>query len=615
MIGSLVLHSEPGARGFPVSQVIPASVVSLVGVAAVLLLAVRHRRRGLPWLDQVALRVSRSTGLPAWAALPVKLASPSLLVAGFGFYWDVAWHIDRGRDAGPFSTPAHYPIVFGLAGIGLAGLLAVILDRDPAAPIRLPFGLRSSVGGALILLCGVVALGGFPLDDVWHILFGQDVTLWSPTHIQMIGGASLVTLAMWMLVEEGRRRGAADGPPAALGLRTVRGFLLRPDVRIAGAVLIGLSTLQGEYDFGVPQFPPLAHPVLVVLAASIALVAARIVIGPGGALAAVVSFLLVRGVIALLVGPVLGRSFLHIPLYLGEALCVELLARVRPPERRLSFGVLAGLLIGTVGLASEWAWTQIAMPLPWRAALLPEALVAGAITGLAAGLLGGMLGAALSPSSPPSRPSPRFAAAGAIAVLVAVLATVVPVHTARGLSAQLTLEDASSGPRRTVWVTAALSPREAAADSAWFHILAWQGGDGTWQSEHVGQEIVPLRQLRPGVWRSERPVPVHGEWKSFLRLATDRDMESVPIYLPEDTAIPAAAVPALGNVTRPFVSDHELLQREAVGGSEGLRRTAYLGLGVLGLAWIAAMALGAGRLRRITPRGASARPLTATGAW
>lgn len=602
MIAALVLHSSPGARGFPASQVIPASIVTVLGTVAVLVAALRYRQGRLPWLDRVADRAARGTGLPPWAALPMKLCGPSLLVAGFGFYWDVAWHIDRGRDDGPFSTPAHYPIVLGLAGIGLAGLLAVILDHDDDAPIRLPFGLRSSVGGALILLCGVVALGGFPLDDVWHTLFGQDVTLWSPTHIQMIGGASLVTLAMWMLAVEGRRRGGHHDPQAMAPLRSVRGFLLRPDVRIAGAVLVGLSTLQGEYDFGVPQFPPLAQPVLVVLAASIALVVARVTIGPGGAVAAVVSFLIVRGVIALLVGPVLGRSLLHMPLYLGEALCVELLARFRSPGRQLSFGALGGLLIGTVGLATEWAWTQVAMPLPWRSELLPEAAVLGAITGVAGGLLGGMLAGVLTQGRAQRQRAPRFAAVAALAAVVGVLIAVVPVHTPRGLSAAVTLDDASAGDQRTVWVTAALTPADAAANPAWFHILAWQGGDGTWHSDVLGQELVGLHQLRPGVWRSDRPVPVYGQWKAFLRLATDRGMVSLPLYLPEDTAIPAAAVPALPRMERAFVSDHELLQREAVGGSEGLRTGAYLGLGALGLAWIAAIALGAWRLGRIEPR-------------
>ena len=57
--------------------------------------------------------------------------------------------------------------------------------------------------------CAAFALAGFPLDDVWHRLFGQDVTLWGPTHLMLIGGASLATLASAILVAEGLR--AADG--------------------------------------------------------------------------------------------------------------------------------------------------------------------------------------------------------------------------------------------------------------------------------------------------------------------------------------------------------------------------------------------------------------------
>ena len=52
---------------------------------------------------------------------------------------------------------------------------------------------------------------GFPLDDVWHRIFGQDVTLWGPTHVLMIGGASLAPIAAWLLLVEGR---CASGSPA-----------------------------------------------------------------------------------------------------------------------------------------------------------------------------------------------------------------------------------------------------------------------------------------------------------------------------------------------------------------------------------------------------------------
>ena len=63
----------------------------------------------------------------------------------------------------------------------------------------------------LILVCSGIALTGFPLDDVWHRIFGQDVTLWGPTHLLLFGGASMSTLGGMILLMEGatvRPRGA-----------------------------------------------------------------------------------------------------------------------------------------------------------------------------------------------------------------------------------------------------------------------------------------------------------------------------------------------------------------------------------------------------------------------
>src|SRR5205823_1831236 len=147
-----------------------------------------------------------------------------------------------------------------------------------------------------------------------HRLFGQDVTLWGPTHIQMIGGASLATLALWVLAVEGERAAARAGRPMpGHRIRTI-------EISLGGAFLIGLSTLQGEFDFGVPQFNQLFHPVLIMLAAGIGLVAVRIRAGKGSALLAAAFFLALRGTLTVLIGPVLGRSILHFPLYLVEAL-------------------------------------------------------------------------------------------------------------------------------------------------------------------------------------------------------------------------------------------------------------------------------------------------------
>ena len=73
------------------------------------------------------------------------------------------------------------------------------------------------------------------------------MTLWGPTHLMLIGGASLSVLGAWALHAEGdEERRAANRP-----LPTWTRFR---EIILAGAFLVALSTFQAEFDFGVPQF-------------------------------------------------------------------------------------------------------------------------------------------------------------------------------------------------------------------------------------------------------------------------------------------------------------------------------------------------------------------------
>jgi hypothetical protein len=599
------------ARGFPPGQVIPASLVAVLLTVGVAIGAVRARQGRFVALQRLADRSERATGLPSWAALPIGMTTLSLLIAVFGFYWDVAWHIDKGRDDGPFSTPAHYPIIIGLLGIAIAGVTSLALDTDDHPHgIRLPKLGRVSIGGALLTLCGLVALAGFPLDDVWHTLFGQDVTLWGPTHIQMIGGASLATIAAWILREEGARR-APELHRNALDRPGFAGRATRiADYAVGGSVLIGLSTLQGEFDFGVPQFRAVYHPVLIMLAASIALVAARVRSGRGGALMAVVVFVAVRGGLTLLIGPVLGRTTLHFPLYLAEALIVELVAFAIPVARQVTFGVVCGVLIGTVGLAAEWAWTQVWMPLPWRSSMWPLAAVLGFVAAVAGGVLGGMMGRALLPPGLARQPTPRLVAPIAWAAALATIVIGMPMSAHSDYKATVTLTDVGQGAQRSVMAKVQLDPPQAADKATWFNLTSWQGGNGMFRSNIVGQWVVPLRKVGDGTYVATRPVPVYGKWKTLLRLATVDSLQAVPIYLPADPAIPAKAVPASAHFTRSFVADKKVLQREAVGGSILLQRIAYGLLALIGLIWVAGIALGMRRLDRTAARRGATPPIS-----
>ena len=57
-----------------------------------------------------------------------------------------------------------------------------------------------------------------------------------------------------------------------------------------------------------PQFRQVLHPMLIMLAAGVGLVTARVYLGRGGALLAVLGFLLIRGLVALMVGGVWGQT-------------------------------------------------------------------------------------------------------------------------------------------------------------------------------------------------------------------------------------------------------------------------------------------------------------------
>ncbi len=158
------------------------------------------------------------SGLPGWAALPSAIAAGALLLAFLGFLWDVSIHIDTGRDEGPLANPSHYLILGGLFGIFTAGFVACVLplEKPSKSAVRIVGDWYAPLGGVVMTTCGMFALIGFPLDDVWHRIFGQDVTLWGPTHLMLIGGAAMTLIGIAILmVEAGPRRA---GPTARRAL-------------------------------------------------------------------------------------------------------------------------------------------------------------------------------------------------------------------------------------------------------------------------------------------------------------------------------------------------------------------------------------------------------------
>jgi hypothetical protein len=577
----MIAQGTQPAGGAAIGEVLLATGAATVLTVVLLVLGMGHRSGKVALLGRWADWSGRISGLPGWTALPSGIATASLVTAVFGMYWDIALHIGVGRDEGPLANPAHYFILAGLFGIFSAGFIAMVLpkERPSAAAVKITNDWYAPLGGVLICACGAFSLIGFPLDDVWHRLFGQDVTLWGPTHLMLIGGASMTLVGIAVLAVEGLRANAAAGRSDA----TERFAQVALSVALPGGFMLGLSTFQAEFDFGVPQFRFVFQPLLVMLAAGVGLVTARMWGGRGAALGAVAFFIAIRGLLALFVGPIFGETTPHLPLYVVEALLVEAIAlRVATLERPLTFGALCGVAIGTVGLAAEWAWSHVWMPLPWPAELFPEGAILGFLAAVAGGLLGAWIGARLTVEPTPRVPALRTAAilGAAIVALIVTFSLYKPAD--EGVRANVALTEVRGGPEREVAATVRLDPPDAADDAEWLTVTAWQGD---------GLVLDRMERVGPGTYRSTEPIPVHGNWKALIRLHHGNSLTVAPIFLPEDRAIPAKEVPAPAQFTREFVPDHEVLQREQKSAAPALTVIAYgvvvliaLGLLVL-LAW------------------------------
>jgi hypothetical protein len=559
-LATTTVDSAPAA-GAALDQVFIATGGALIATAVLLYLGWAHRTGRNNFLRKAADLAARDTGFAPWAALPSLVAAGALLVALLGMYWDISLHIDDGRDAGPLANPAHYLILAGLFGIFAAGFLAIVLPEGKPSEraIRISGDWYAPLGGVAMMASAAFALTGFPLDDVWHRIFGQDVTLWGPTHLMLIGGAGLTLIGSAILIVEGRGE-EVESPPGG----RLAGFADRLVAYVAryrrafamGGLLIGLSTFQAEFDFGVPQFQLVLEPIMLAFAAGVALVAARIWIGRGAAIGAALFFIGVRGAISLIVGDVFGETMPHFPLYLAEAICVEAVALVIATNRVYLFGAISGVLIGTVGFFAEYAWSHVWMPIPWPSSLIGEAILPALITAIAAGVLGGYLGGSFAAAG---ARRVRFPAPAVVPAAVATLAIVAVVGlnvgdaTPSGWRAQVTLDDVQTGDQRTVNATVRLDPASLGDDAYWVRGIAWQGG---------GLVTDELDEVSPGVYRTTQPLPVHGTWKTLIRLQRDNYVAGVPVYLPEDSAIPAPAVKAPASFDRPFVDETEILQRE-----------------------------------------------------
>ncbi len=209
-----------------------------------------------------------------WALLASKV------IAGWGVQWDIQWHVLIGRDS--FWIPPHLMTYAGVSAAVILsfGMLVFETWRGTGA-VRL-FGLSGSRGFHLAAWGMAVTILAAPIDDMWHRLFGIDVTLWSPPHLMgilgvVINGWACFTIAREVYPDRPRARLAAMIVIGA-GLYGSLHLTVDPTFRLAylyggvsfysfailGSLLLPLALVPAARISG-NRWAPLAALVLVVL--------------------------------------------------------------------------------------------------------------------------------------------------------------------------------------------------------------------------------------------------------------------------------------------------------------------------------------------------------------
>lgn len=193
-----------------------------------------------------------------WGMLAAKLWG------GLGLTWDIQWHLLIGRDS--FWIPPHLMIYSGVT-VGVVLSLATLVRETLLAlhsrptPGSVRFLVLAGTRGTHLAWWGIlITVLAAPIDDLWHRLFGLDVTLWSPPHLLGFLGSQLNSVGCLLLAVEAYPEGG----------RARSGALLLGGALFFGTfhLLLGTSILWAYEQGGLAFF---YYPILGALLLPVAL--------------------------------------------------------------------------------------------------------------------------------------------------------------------------------------------------------------------------------------------------------------------------------------------------------------------------------------------------------
>lgn len=464
----------------------------------------------------------------AWRSGLIPLGALGILLFLLGGIWDVAWHIDQGRES--FWSPPHLVLYSGIWLVLLVPALSLWQAwrlrgsrtmPDAAATLRLPFGLRLNPGLFIAGLGAFMALTSAPIDELFHQLFGLDVSIWSPPHLQLIFGVSIATLGLMAALAGELNRAQPQRVTQALpGSRLDWPHALL--LFLAALLMTALGGTLAEYAFDIPDFPILYHPIVMAPIVVGVLMAGARASGQRWSATAIATLHLALSSIFQLELSLLGHSRPVFPLILPAAVLIDLLWQ-RDQQTFKAVRVVGIAAAATVLLlVGETLWLAWWDQLTWPASIWPVAFPAALASGVVGGLIGARVGAALRSVAVEAarRPAPAFGAAGPTgALLIGLFAFSLMSGIAHAHLGPPSVEIRLSDPEVAVG-------REVSLEVRIFPPNAVQGAsDLILHVERAGVEFEPHLKPTdtPGVYTATITLPDPGRWIVGMLIFSEDD--------------------------------------------------------------------------------------------
>lgn len=349
-------------------------------------------------------RVTPIPGASRLRALAAAVAASGGLLFVAGGLWDEIWHRRYGGFGNDFLWPPHLLLYSSIALIAVlaAGALLVIALRGSGS---LRERVRAEPLLGLIALVSAYLIFSLPSDELWHRIYGRDITAWSLPHIILITGIAAVMLSSVPLALSSVPRNAGRFleklRPAEIVALVLVAWAATMFLQIGTAEWEGLRAVESgsgdAFRNAFWQRPEWLYPVVIV---SIALFCGRVVqtatgrIGSASAVGVLVLAFRV-GMMAANDARDVGLGFVPHLLILPALLALDLTTWWLGARDR------SGLIGNLVSVAVFVAFALPALPMlvvypRVNASTLPGMIIASLVMGTLAGAAGTGLGARLA---------------------------------------------------------------------------------------------------------------------------------------------------------------------------------------------------------------------------